>query len=220
MSAEDILKDAENTPPRSQVVNDESPQIIAVKYDKLGMLKSLVNEGLDIEKKSPGGESLLHYASLHGSTKCMEYLLQKGMNVNVINPNNGKTPLFYAIEDDVLKSVRFLVSRGADLTIVDTTGNNTPLLCAAKFDSIRCLHFLARQEIDANRMDFEGNTILHLLAQYDRVKEIKYFITQGVPVDVVNDDGETFVVHLSPKKRKSMQKYLMGVMNNNIIDKK
>jgi len=58
-------------------------------------LKTLLDNGVDINIKSSYGRTALHEAALHGKVEIVKLLLENGADVNAKN-NRGETPLFYA----------------------------------------------------------------------------------------------------------------------------
>lgn len=64
------------------------------------------------------GRTPLHRAANNGRMEAVEYLVNKGADVNA-RDNNGETPLLASRTGDVIK---FLLSRGADICAVDERG--------------------------------------------------------------------------------------------------
>ena len=60
----------------------------------------------------PNGDTYLHFAAEYGRIEMAGHLLDKGMDVNVVN-HGGKTPLDIASFGGHAEMAEFLVSRGA-----------------------------------------------------------------------------------------------------------
>ncbi len=75
--------------------------------------------------KNELGESLLHISVKEDFIELVEYLLVKGVVVNVQN-NEGETPLHYAIRNDCLEMIRLLLDWQADIAILNKK-NETPV---------------------------------------------------------------------------------------------
>ncbi len=73
-------------------------------------------------------ESLLYKASLYDSPQIMNFLAQKGVNLNVAIGNSKFTPLHFAAGNNYPTSVRVLLDHGADPTIVDAQGRTASQL--------------------------------------------------------------------------------------------
>jgi len=68
------------------------------------MLRTLVEVGADINKRSKGGQTALHEAVFYEQVEIVKFLLDNGAEVNA-RDNKGKTPLFYAKEGKEVASV-------------------------------------------------------------------------------------------------------------------
>lgn len=75
-------------------------------------LKIMVINGSPIDSRDLStGNSLVHYASKHKDTRCLEYLLESGANVNVVN-HMGETPLFFSVSE---KASQILYEYGVNI---------------------------------------------------------------------------------------------------------
>ena len=89
---------------------------------------------LDMDLKQYGGEALRSMAS-HGNQMLVEYLIQKGTDINYHEPDMvfpyASTPVIEAARHDDFPMVRWLVEQGADITIADKYGDR-PYTLAVK----------------------------------------------------------------------------------------
>ena len=83
-------------------------------------------ERLDMDLKKNGGEALRSMAS-HGNQLLVEYLLQKGADINYHKPDMvfpyASTPVTEAARSNNFPMVRWLIEQGADITIADKYGD-------------------------------------------------------------------------------------------------
>lgn len=84
-------------------------------YETVG---SLIDEGAD-ENFVYKEESLLYYFMHINRTDIALKLIEKGADVNWINPKNGRTPLAYAIYMDNLELVRKILTKEIDIGYKD-----------------------------------------------------------------------------------------------------
>lgn len=106
-------------------------------YGKLEVVKSFVEQGVNIEVPDSEGYTALHDASGEGHDDIVEFLLQHGANVNA-RSHDGWTPLLRACLRDKIQTMSKLLSYGADInarnnrrqTVVDIAASrgNVPLM--------------------------------------------------------------------------------------------
>ena len=87
------------------------------------MLKLIVEAGANVNEKNSfkhlmarGGDTPLHWASQYGTLKEVQYLIEKGADINA-EDDCGWTPLHCAIFSGNVELVNFYLSKGMDKTI-------------------------------------------------------------------------------------------------------
>ncbi len=102
----------------------------AAQGGKYAVVVSAVEQGLDVNssctiKASNGllikGSTALHEAAANGHLQIMDYLLEKGSNINQ-KTNEGWVPLHAATWNKQSDSARNLVKKGADIYLGDNSG--------------------------------------------------------------------------------------------------
>lgn len=101
--------------------------------DAVGVAKVLVSAGTDVNAKNILGQTALIGASLRGTPKLVEFLIEKGADVNVREFSNGHTPLHLAVGNCNIKVVEMLLAAGADVNARDNSGD-TPLALSNRFE--------------------------------------------------------------------------------------
>lgn len=87
---------------------------IAARHGFEKVTKVLVAAGADINKKEGKCEKIpLHLAAENGHAEVVEFFLNKGVSVNVIDKEKG-TPLHYAADDGSRKTISILINKNAD----------------------------------------------------------------------------------------------------------
>lgn len=98
----------------------------------LELFKSTVDTLDDINiQQEKYGWTLLHMAIRRDQREMVQYLLDKGADINKVD-GVGWTPLMEAIMDDMPELCKLLVDSGADKTIANKRGVTAPML-AQKF---------------------------------------------------------------------------------------
>ena len=95
--------------------------INAAIYNRLDVVKYLVQKGADINTCDSIGNTPLHAAVLGNNTKIVQYLLKNGAEVDAKN-NFGNTPLWVASPTASLELFEILLLYGADPEIKNNYG--------------------------------------------------------------------------------------------------
>lgn len=85
-------------------------------------LDFLLQNGADIEATCPAG-TLLHVGGMAGHAEIVEYLLDKGLQVNLKFGDQGWTPLHSAAYGGFLTPVKLLVAKNADVRARANSGH-------------------------------------------------------------------------------------------------
>jgi ankyrin repeat protein len=107
------------------------------------------------------GKNALIDAARYGSVTAVEFLLDRGAEVNVAN-DNGDTPLILACQYrscDSMKSINLLVGLGAEVDAANKQGR-TALMCAAARGDRQTVQLLLSRGADVDAVDEKGWTAL------------------------------------------------------------
>jgi ankyrin repeat protein len=77
------------------------------------------------------GNSVMHFAAGIDDPFFLSTAISHGGDVNLVNPEDGETPIFRAVRPDGKKNVVTLIRKGADLNVRRSITGQTPLLAAA-----------------------------------------------------------------------------------------
>jgi ankyrin repeat protein len=106
------MKNMKNT---FEILNDKE----LTEDQKIEQIKIAIDNGADVDAKDIYGYPLVIRACNLGYSKIVKLLVEKGADVNVMEPIEDLTLIFCAIYKRDLKLVRFLVEKGADVEATD-----------------------------------------------------------------------------------------------------
>jgi len=96
--------------------------LTAAQKGKTETVKSLLDEGVDVNAKDRFGWTALIKAAMFGYNDIMKILLDRGADVNA-KTNLGCTALMEAAKIGHLRTVRILLDNNADMNLTDKKGN-------------------------------------------------------------------------------------------------
>ena len=148
------------------------------------------NPALINARSRNGGKTLLDQAALQDKQAMLEFLLSKGLDVNLRN-SYSETPLFVAALTGRTELIRLLVERGADVHAADRSGQ-TPLHMAAMGGKSGAAELLIDHKAEVNVATKLGkSTPLHNAAWMGHVEACETLLKRGAKPDSQNRDGRT-----------------------------
>ncbi|KAL6842026.1 hypothetical protein ACP4OV_028005 [Aristida adscensionis] len=124
-----------------------TPFMASAQSGDLSTMKYFLEHGGDLLQADGKGRSVLHHAVCAGSCKVTEFLLSKGIPVDI---DHGRgTPLYHAATNEQDKTLKILLDHHANPnTIVSNAG--TPLMSALIYRSLKCMKLLIKAGADVN----------------------------------------------------------------------
>ena len=151
------------------------------------LLKTLLKNKININKRDALGRTPLLLALLYDRTQFAKMLLDQGADfsfgeINIIY-ERGRTVLQRIIESNDTELVRTILGRGMDEIYI--------VHLAAGVGDTTLLKTLLKNKIDINQRDQLGRTPLLFALLYDRTQFAKMLLDQGADFSLVDNDGKT-----------------------------
>jgi pectate lyase len=149
---------------------------LAAGLGDLARVKSLVEKGVDVDKRDEVGWTPLYWAASTAEEEVAEFLVGKGAAIDV-RTNNKRTLLHQAATAGAAKLTSLLISKGADSNARDE-GNGTPLHSAAAGGHKNVVELLITNGADVKTKDRRGRTPIDLAQRAEHVETIDLLYRQ------------------------------------------
>ncbi len=157
----------------------------AAKQGDLAKIQALVGKNPDlVNAKDQEQSTPLHSAAAAGRLKIVEYLIEKGADVNAWN-NAHQNPLLYAAYHGRSEIVCLLLEKGAEYSEQDIYGRNV-LHYPSREGHPEVVEILVKKGLDINQEDRGGVTPLRFAIERGHTEIIDIFIT----LKALDVDGE------------------------------
>ncbi|XP_044355822.1 ankyrin-3 isoform X3 [Triticum aestivum] len=179
-----------NAPGGGDVAEGATPFMLSAQSGHVSTVKYFLDHGGDLVKGLNKGRTVLHHAVCIGCCKVTEFLLSKGVPVD-IDCGHG-TPLYMAAINEQDKTVKILLDHHANPSII-ISGANSPLMSALVYRSLKCMKLLIKL----------GRLPVELAAIRDCMEEVEMLfpVTSPIP-NVPNWSIEGVISHAKIEEKK------------------
>jgi ankyrin repeat protein len=168
-------------PPSSSPVADA-----AMRGNRDGV-RTLLQQGADVNGAQGDGMSALHWAADRGDAELTAMLVYAGANTGAVTRIGAYTPLHLAARSGNLEAVRSLLTAGAEVDARTSTTGVTALHLAATAGSTAVVTALLDAKADVNARENEwGQTPLIFAASLNRVDAVKVLLARGADANVTS----------------------------------
>ena len=159
-----------------------APVADAAMSGELAAVKTLLQQGRDVNAAQGDGMTALHWAAMKNDAELAQMLVYAGANVKATTRLGGNTPLVIAARNGNAPVVEVLLKAGADAKGATSTGT-TPLMLAAASGSVEAVKALvaAGAEVEAKESSMQ-QTALMFAAANTRVDVMRALIAAGANV--------------------------------------
>lgn len=203
----------------------------AITNNDLEQVKSLFNDGADIEARNNYLETPLITASHSNCPKIVNFLLSQDANVNAVD-HEANSALHYSMLHKNPAITKALLKAGASANLSNNNGS-TPLHWATYYDKLEQCCLLADHGADLNIQNDDHYTVLHVLAEFGNfailpkrksiLTIIKTFLQRDVDLTLTNDEGKTFIEIFKhswrdqPNEVQIMEEMVSAKLEQNIL---
>lgn len=167
--------------------NFVTPLMMASRSGHYHIVKYLVEQGADIDLKSPddGYSALLDSLSEKHENIAL-YLIENGADVDTV-ANDGMVPLMFAISNDLTLATKELIEKGCDLFIRTTEGVGA-LHGACTKGNVKITKMLLDRGLDANALTNINNPPLYLALNNGNPDVIELLINAGADLNYTGNN--------------------------------
>ncbi|KAK2987313.1 hypothetical protein RJ640_006401 [Escallonia rubra] len=178
-----------DTPSTSKYEEDLQKEVeLLLEPEERAVLRQ--NETPNLEKLSTAKWNPLHTLALAGQIHFMDRLLEDGLDVDLVDKQEGVTALHIAIIGKKEPVISHLLRKGASPHFRDRDGAS-PLHYAVQVGALQTVKLLIKYKVDVNITDNEGWTPLHVAMQSRNRDIAKILLVNGADKTRRNKDGKT-----------------------------
>ncbi|KAM0842388.1 hypothetical protein ACQ4PT_058388 [Festuca glaucescens] len=169
-------------------------------------VKYFLDHGGDLMKVDDKGRTVLHHAVCAGCCKVTEFLLSKGVPVDV---DSGRgTPLFFAATNEQDKTLKILLDHHANPNIV-VGSIGDPLCMALTYRSLKCMKLLIKAGANVDGKGCAMTPLVFATSRGGYTKFIHFLLKAGADPNIP-DDLFLLFGELFGNEFRSLCKLLMG----------
>ncbi|KAL6696840.1 ankyrin repeat-containing domain protein [Trichoderma pleuroticola] len=182
---------------------------VAVRADRVNVVKLLLAHKADLEIRGEGGLTALHIAAISIQMSMVELLLSNGADIKS-RTEEGLTALHLAARHGQKNTVELLLSYGLDIRDHGRRGRVALHLAAQVYgDRVDLVEVLLAHGADMEIRDERGWTPLIIAANYGNPNIIEILAAHGADVGVQDKEGCT-ALHVTESDSSSVAKILLA----------
>ena len=165
-----------------------SPLIAAAEAGDLRTVRSVLEQGTDINETTNWGCTALWHAVDNSFFEIVRLLLHHGADKEKAN-TQGENPMHLAARAGHLDIVKALVEHGANIQTVDDL-SHSPLQLACRGGHYEVAEYLLEQGADRDVTNIQSDTPLHTAAVHGHLDIVKLLMIYGANLNARNDFGQ------------------------------
>ncbi|KAK8202736.1 hypothetical protein IWZ01DRAFT_515263 [Phyllosticta capitalensis] len=162
---------------------------LAIDHGQDGVVKVLLEKGLDPNMKGPDGQRLLHRATARNNLDVARLLLKHGAEVN-LRDHDGRTALMANASIGRQRLLEFLIEHGAETQLTHKTGDHE-MYIAAVYGATGVVEFFLKNGTNASITNKSGWTPLHAAAANGHLETVKLLLEYDAYTSPISVTGWT-----------------------------
>ena len=209
-----------------QTKNTHGPFAQAAQFEQLECLKVLLESGIDInskisiyEQRKENKVTALMKAASGGHIACIEFLMNRGASVNMVD-DYGNNVLMFASMEWKFKAMNYSIRYGIDINATNKQRETALMkVISQPYErlflggtgswqqndcKLECVRLLVESGADVNRQSASGDTALILAARQNQPEYIKILLEADSRINVFNKRSfNALMSHIEESKVKS-----------------
>jgi len=174
---------------------EESLLHVAARNNQYGMVKRLLDKGLDVNAKNKLGSIPLHLACFTGLYSMINDLLKKGSDYSLVNMR-GKAPIAYVSYGKNPEVFKLFLEKDKNILNTKTVEGNNLLFSAINAADTAGFLYLLTKGLDINSIDEHNFTplcmaVLNWVGLENNTEWIKLLIKKGSNINYIASRGTT-----------------------------
>lgn len=170
----------------SLAINNGAP------YETILFLLSL--EGNEVNKLTHDKRTYLFWAAFQNNLPLINYLLQKGADVNVKDSHMYTPLLFAAVRGNINPELYdVLIKKGANIKEKNENGANALLLAIPHMKDLKEAQYFTKKGLSLKSVDNKGDNALFYAARSGNKKIISQLIEKGLNPKTLNNKGQNLM---------------------------
>jgi len=167
-----------------------------------------------VNAKDEKGSTLLHLACNKGNLEVVEFLIEKGADIEAVN-SGGFTPLQIASSRGQREVVELLINKGSNINAInqkmDMTALDLTLMREIQTHKLAIAPFLIEKgaEFDVNKKSRGGYSPLDMAIIFGYTEAVEYLIGYKADISTLRNDGRTPLINAIFRGRSEIAKLLI-----------
>lgn len=187
-----------------------SPLLLAVSYNRPGIVKLLLEYGADAYFVGEKKQNAFDIARERGFSYIEQLLLNPQVNYNIEQVKQTRQiRLLQAVSRGQLEHVRTLLDQGADINVKEKKTGHTPLMSASFKRRKKLVQLLLDKGADVHARDINGETALMAAAGKGNTAIVKMLLEKGADINTKNKQGQTPLLKVVEEENLDMLNFLL-----------